>query len=951
MRVREGVTGLKRTNHRDSVDFNTPLFDDVARLSQNLLSTIQEMLPPERFEILQTVRNLAKTYDISGDDPEVFRKLTSTIEGLKTEDITMVASLLSNMCNLANVAEHVHRIRRRKAYERGESSVLIQHSLEKIINDLTKENGVDLAKIRHQLASQTVEMVLTAHPTQAVRRSLLSKLHAIAKSLEVIHDSYLTPDELDQEWENLNANLQALWRTDEVRRSKPKPEDEARNIIQIVEDTVWDAVPDYIRAIDKVLIAKGLEPLPLDAKPFVFGSWAGGDRDGNPFVTPEVTKQVVAINRYRASCMYLNEVEHLLFELSVHYGSEELLQYNAKLLEEEDSSTSAVGPETKMRYKEFWNHVPPTEPFRVCLSHMRDRMTATRAECEALLANAPVPTNTGSAKPYVHIAEFLEPLMVMYRSLQETGDSRIAAGKLKDLIRRAHMFGLTIVKLDIRQEAEQHTNAMNTITEWVGLGSYAEWDEDRRLEFLTQTLESKRPLVPRAMEMSPKVQNILDTYKVISGIGQEPLGAYVISMCFNPSDVMLVEVLQREYSTKPNETLRVVPLLETISALQDSTKVLGTLFRNRWYRAHLRERFNSVQEVMIGYSDSGKDGGRLTSAWELYQAQERMAELAAEHGITLRFFHGRGGTVGRGGGPQHLAILSQPPNTINGYLRVTIQGEVIQQDFGLPGLARKTLETYTTAVLKADLTESVAVKPEWRSLMDKMSTVSCSKYRDIVHKDPRFVEYFRLATPEQELGLLNIGSRPQKRKEGGVESLRAIPWVFAWTQTRLHLPVWLGLGTALDVGMGESNGKELMQEMYNEWPFFNSFFSLIGMVLAKADAHISSHYDDVLVPSEEHKKFGRMLRELLVETIDLVLDVSGERKLLDKDRVQQRAINARREWLTPINLVQVEVMKRWRQISTKGVVAADVDKKEADATIDALIISMKALSAALQNTG
>eukprot|EP00173_Palmaria_palmata_P004032 Plantae.Rhodophyta-Palmaria_palmata.ctg4688.p1 GENE.Plantae.Rhodophyta-Palmaria_palmata.ctg4688~~Plantae.Rhodophyta-Palmaria_palmata.ctg4688.p1 ORF type:complete len:317 (-),score=53.00 Plantae.Rhodophyta-Palmaria_palmata.ctg4688:413-1234(-) len=266
-----------------------------------------------------------------------------------------------------------------------------------------------------------------------------------------------------------------------------------------------------------------------------------------------------------------------------------------------------------------------------------------------------------------------------------------------------------------------------------------------------------------------------------------------------------------------------------------------------------------------------------------------MATCAEKHGITLRFFHGRGGTVGRGGGPQHLAILSQPQKTINGYLRVTIQGEVMEQDFGLPGLARKTLETYTTAVLKADLTTPVTVKPEWRSLMNRMSEISCTKYRDIVHKDPRFVEYFRLATPEQELGLLNIGSRPQKRKEGGVESLRAIPWVFAWTQTRSHLPVWLGIGTALQAGMEENGGTATMRDMYETWPFFHSFFDLIEMVLAKADSHISARYDEVLVPSDEHKKFGVMLRDLLEETVDLVLQVTGNQQLLDKDRVQQRA--------------------------------------------------------------
>jgi phosphoenolpyruvate carboxylase len=952
-RVMDGVAGLSRQNKTDSVDFNTPLFEDVSTLCDELLGVIQASIAPERFAVVQDVRKLAMVYDHSSKDEAAFDRLAATIESLSIHDLMTVSSLFSNMCNLANISEHVHRVRRRRAYERGESSILVNYALEGIVDGLVA-SGKSLDDIREQLATQTVEMVLTAHPTQAVRRSLLSKLHGIARALESIHDGYLTPAERDTEWDKIRTNLLALWRTDEVRRSQPKPEDEARNIVKVIEDTVWDAVPDYIRTIDRMLVRKNLKPLPLDAKPFIFGSWAGGDRDGNPFVTPDVTVQVVNVNRYRASAMYLAEIEDLLFDLSVHYGSKELLEYNKKIQSAaaiHGGAAAAAGPSTeaKMRYKEFWNHVPPTEPFRVCLSHVRDRMSATRAECEALLANTPPPLQ--SVDPYHSKDELLEPLEIMYRSLHETGDGILAVGKLKDLIHRVHAFGITIVKLDIRQEADQHTYAMTTVTNFLGLGSYGEWDEEKRLAFLTDVLNNKRPLIPRSFDMNPKAKNVLDTFEAVARIGSESLGAYIISMCMKPSDVLLVELLQREFAVKPDATLRVVPLLETITALQESTHVLDVLFKNKWYREHMRTRFDSVQEVMVGYSDSGKDGGRLTSAWELYQAQELMAELADKHGVTLRFFHGRGGTVGRGGGPQHLAILSQPPKTINGYLRVTIQGEVMEQDFGLPGLATKTLETYTTAVLKADLTESVKVKPEWRALMNKMSEASCTKYRDIVHKDPRFVEYFRLATPEQELGLLNIGSRPQKRKEGGIESLRAIPWVFAWTQTRLQLPVWLGLGSALHCAMDQENGAELMREMYEKWPFFHSFFDLIEMVLAKADPHISSRYDDVLVMSDEHKKFGGMLRDLLVETVDFVLQVIGEQQLLDKDRVQQRAIKSRREWLTPMNLVQVEVLKRWRTISVKGVVKDNVDPNDAKEVVDTLIVSMKALSAALQNTG
>lgn len=953
-RVMGGVHGLSRENRVDSVDFNTPLFEDVAVLCSQLLGIIEQMVPAQRFEVVESIRQLAKEYDQSSKDETAFAKLSDKIESLELDDLMTVASLFSNMCNLANVSEHVHRVRRRRAYERGEGTILTRHSLEEIILELVSK-GKSLPAIRKHLVSQTVEMVLTAHPTQAVRRSLLSKLHAIAELLEAIHDQYLTPNEKEDAWADIRSNLLALWRTDEVRRSKPNPEDEARNALQVIEDTVWDAVPAYMRTIDKVLCRLQLEPLPLDAKPFVFSSWAGGDRDGNPFVTPQVTQQVVAINRYRAATMYLAEIETLLFDLSLHYGSDELLAYNVKIQTERAAAAKLAGvapvATDKLKYKEFWNHVPPTEPLRVCLSHMRDRMTATRSQSEAVMAGSGVVPEVGGAQPYSSLGELLDPLNVMYRSLIETGDSLLADGKLKDLIRRAHAFGLYMVKLDIRQEAAEHTGALAAITEHLGMGNYCDWDEAKRMTFLTENLSMNRPLIPRSFQSEGMIKNILDTFDTIAAIGPEALSAYVISMCFKPSDVLAVEILQREFASQENATLRVVPLLETIGALQDSSSILDTLFSNSWYREHLRVRFNSVQEVMVGYSDSGKDGGRLTSAWELYKAQELMAGVAEKHGIKLRFFHGRGGTVGRGGGPQHLAILSQPPKTINGYLRVTIQGEVMEQDFGLPGLALKTLETYTSAVLKADLTTSVAVKPEWRDLMDRMSDISCTKYREIVHKDPRFVQYFRLATPEQELGLLNIGSRPQKRKEGGVESLRAIPWVFAWTQTRSHLPVWLGLGTALQAGLAEGGAKVLMRDMYNTWPFFHAFFDLIEMVLFKADPLISARYDDVLVPSPEHKKFGAMLRELLAETIDLVLQVSGQQRLLDKDRVQQRALASRIEWLTPMNLVQVEVLKRWREIATKGVLHDGVSEADGKAVVDVLIVSMKGLSAALQNTG
>jgi len=928
MTAMEGSSGPVRS---ETVDFLSPLKMDIEKLSSTFADVVKNHVQPEMFDLHQKVARMAMEYDIEKQDKQI-DGICELVSKATDAQLVQLASIYSNLSNFVNFCECVHRIRRRRAHQSGLGSMVNQHSCHEIFSEL-RDKGFSPEDIHNQLKSQTVEFVLTAHPTQALRRSVSSKLHEIAAILLNLHSEELTPFEEDCLKARLRRLLLALWRTDEVRRSPPTPEDEARNALNIVEETIWAAVPRYIRMMDYSLALIGQPPIPIDSVPFLFSSWAGGDRDGNPYVTSSVTQRVVTLNRYRAACNYLVTIEKLLFDMSTQYGSDELIKFNESLPKSLNNMTTR-----NLKFKEFWNHVPPTEPYRVLLSYLRDRMTATREYCDAKLAGENLPPPEEGCL-FERSEQFLEPLMIMYRSLHsdELGDGSIADGDLLDLIRQVKTFGLSMVKLDIRQEADQHSSLMNAVTEYIGRGSYLEWNEEKRVEFLVEILGSKRPLIPRDLPCDAKQQEVLDTFKAVTSIGREFLGAYIISMCMNTSDVLCVLVLQREYAPSADHILRVVPLLETIGALESAASVLSGLFKIAEYRNFVRDQFSDVQEVMVGYSDSGKDGGRLTSAWELYKAQERLAAVGDEYGVAVRFFHGRGGTVGRGGGPQHLAILSQPQHTIDGYLRVTIQGEVIQQDFGLPALADRTLETYTTAVLKADLGKSVAPQEHWRSLLDRMSEVSCKKYRSIVHQEPRFVEYFRYATPEQELGLMNIGSRPQKRRAGGVETLRAIPWIFAWTQNRLLLPVWLGLGTALK-HIREAGELDNLRQMYKEWPFIRSFFNLIGMVLAKADIQISATYDRQLVPPEL-QAFGAELRDLLSETINEVLSVTGERKILDNDRVEQRGINARRQFLTPMNLVQIEVLKRRR--------GSDVTEQSKDA----LIICMKAIAAGMQSTG
>jgi phosphoenolpyruvate carboxylase len=464
--------------------------------------------------------------------------------------------------------------------------------------------------------------------------------------------------------------------------------------------------------------------------------------------------------------------------------------------------------------------------------------------------------------------QFLEPLELCYRSLCDCGDQLIADGSLLDFMRQVSTFGLCLVKLDIRQESDRHTDAVDAITTHLGIGSYRDWPEEQRQEWLVSELQCNRPLFGPDLPQSDEVADVLGTFRVIAELPEDSFGAYVISMATAPSDVLAVELLQRECGVK--KPMRVVPLFEKLADLQQARATMELLFSVDWYK----ERINGKQEIMIGYSDSGKDAGRLSAAWQLYKAQEEIVDVAERHGVKLTIFHGRGGTVGRGGGPSHLAILSQPPNTVNGSLRVTVQGEVIEKSFGEENLCFRTLQRFTAATLEHGMNPPVSPKPEWRALLDDMATVATEEYRSIVFQEPRFVEYFRSATPETEYGRMNIGSRPSKRKPGGgIESLRAIPWIFAWTQTRFHLPVWLGFGAAFRHAMDTPGGLATLREMYEEWPFFRVTIDLLEMVFAKGDPGIAALYDKLLVP-QDLSPFGEQLRANYAETQSLLLKVS-----------------------------------------------------------------------------
>ncbi|AES89779.1 putative phosphoenolpyruvate carboxylase [Medicago truncatula] len=932
-----------------------------ALLLDRFLDILQDLHGHDIRETVQNCYELSAEYE-GNNNPQKLEELGNMLTGLDAGDSIVIAKSFSHMLNLANLAEEVQIAYRRriKLLKKGdfgdENSAITESDIEETFKRLVNQLKKTPLEVFDALKSQTVDLVLTAHPTQSVRRSLLQKHGRVRDCLTQLYAKDITPDDKQELDESLQREIQAAFRTDEIRRTPPTPQDEMRAGMSYFHETIWNGVPKFLRRIDTALKNIGInERIPYNAPIIQFSSWMGGDRDGNPRVTPEVTRDVCLLARMMAANLYFSQIEDLMFELSMWRCNDEL-----RIRAEELHSSAKRDAK---HYIEFWKQVPPTEPYRVILGDVRDKLYNTREHARQLLSDG------SSAIPqeaiFTNVEQFLEPLELCYRSLCACGDQPIADGSLLDFLRQVSTFGLSLVKLDIRQESDRHTDVMDAITNHLEIGSYREWSEERRQEWLLSELSGKRPLFGPDLPKTEEIADVLDTFRVIAELPSDSFGAYIISMATSPSDVLAVELLQRECDVK--QPLRVVPLFEKLADLEAAPAAIARLFSIEWYR----NRINGKQEVMIGYSDSGKDAGRFSAAWAMYKAQEELIKVAKEFGVKLTMFHGRGGTVGRGGGPTHLAILSQPPDTIHGSLRVTVQGEVIEQSFGEEHLCFRTLQRFTAATLEHGMHPPVSPKPEWRALMDEMAVIATKEYRSIVFQEPRFVEYFRCATPELEYGRMNIGSRPSKRKpSGGIESLRAIPWIFAWTQTRFHLPVWLGFGAAFKhVIEKDSKNLQMLRDMYNQWPFFRVTLDLVEMVFAKGDPGITTLYDKLLV-SDELWSFGERLRSTYEETKSLLLMVAGHKDILEGDPYLKQRLRLRDSYITTLNVLQAYTLKRIRDpdyhvklrphlskdCMESSNPAAELVKLNpmsdyAPGLEDTLILTMKGIAAGMQNTG
>ncbi|MFW0888132.1 Phosphoenolpyruvate carboxylase [Pseudomonas sp. E141] len=874
-------------------DIDARLREDVHLLGELLGNTIREQYGDRFLDKIEQIRKGAKADRRGSMDAE----LSASLNQLGEDELLPVARAFNQFLNLANIAEQYQLIHRR---EESKPAPFEARVLPELLARLRAE-GHGAESLARQLGRLEIELVLTAHPTEVARRTLIQKYDAIAAQLAAQDHRDLTSAERAQIHERLQRLIAEAWHTEEIRRTRPTPVDEAKWGFAVIEHSLWQAIPNYLRKADQALHAATGLRLPLEAAPIRFASWMGGDRDGNPNVTAAVTREVLLLARWMAADLYLRDVDHLAAELSMQKASEALRA---------QAGDSA-------------------EPYRAVLKQLRERLRATRNWAHASLKV----TTPASADVLQNNRELLDPLELCYQSLHECGMGVIADGPLLDCLRRAVTFGLFLVRLDVRQDSTRHSAAMTEITDYLGLGRYEDWSEEQRISFLLEELNNRRPLLPAHFKPSADTAEVLATCREVAAAPAASLGSYVISMAGAASDVLAVQLLLKEAGVL--RPMRVVPLFETLADLDNAGPVIEQLLLLPGYRSRLQ----GPQEVMIGYSDSAKDAGTTAAAWAQYRAQERLVDICREQQVELLLFHGRGGTVGRGGGPAHAAILSQPPGSVAGRFRTTEQGEMIRFKFGLPDIAEQNLNLYLAAVLEATLLPPPPPTPQWRHLMDELAADGVKAYRAVVRENPQFVEYFRQSTPEQELGRLPLGSRPAKRRAGGIESLRAIPWIFGWTQTRLMLPAWLGWETALGKALERGEG-ELLGQMREQWPFFRTRIDMLEMVLAKADADIARSYDERLV-EPGLLPLGEHLRDLLSQACAVVLGLTGQSQLLAHSPDTLEFIRLRNTYLDPLHLLQAELLARSRQ----------QDVAQGSPVEQALLVSVAGIAAGLRNTG
>ena len=821
--------------------------------------------------------------------------------------------------HLANVAEQVHRGRELATIRARDGSWLSQAV------DRIAAAGIPYSEIAAEVERLAVRPVFTAHPTEAARRTVLYKLRQIAELLDRA-DARITA--------RLEETVDLLWQTDELRIAKPDVVDEARNAVWYFDGLHADAVPHVLEELAEELRRLELE-LPPDARPLAFGSWIGGDRDGNPNVEPDSTGRVLDLQHDHGLRDAIAVVDLLRRDLS----SSVLIAGATQELQESLARDLELLPEVEPRFL----RLNAEEPYRLKLTCIQQKLVNTRRR----LASGR-PRETG--RDYVGAGELLAELELVRESLLAHRGELIARGRLERAMRTLAAFGLHLATLDVREHADAHHHAVAQLVDRLGHGGrrYAELSREERLGVLSRELASRRPLAFRPPPLDDAGERTYASFEAIreahERYGPETIETYIVSMCRGADDIFAAVLLAREAGAT---NIGFVPLLETIEELRHADRVLVELLSDPAYRELVAAR-GDVQEVMLGYSDSNKEAGITASQWEIHRAQQRLRDAAAQFGVRLRLFHGRGGTVGRGGGPAHDAILAQPPRTLDGEIKVTEQGEVISDKYLVPSLARENLELMLAAALEATvLHRRPRMSPEalasWVEAMETVSGASLERYCALV-EDPQLPDYYFASTPVELLSELHLGSRPARRPESGagIDGLRAIPWVFGWTQSRQIVPGWYGVGSGLAAAREAGLGGRLA-EMHEHWSFFRNFLSNVAMTMAKTDLEIAGQYVERLVPPELRRFFDDIRAEYEL-TLSELLELRGEDELLGADPVLQRTLRVRDDYLAPIHYLQVALTERRRADRQAG--------REPDPDLArALLLTVNGIAAGLRNTG
>ena len=902
------------------------LSDDIYLLGDLLGEVIRSQAGDEAFALEERIRALGKDFRAGSEPAGV--ELATVVSGVDVDDAEMLIRAFTNYFQLVNLCEDSERVRRLRRRERENGAVPRRGSIREAILIL-RDRGISAAKLADLLARARVRLVLTAHPTEARRRTTIDKQARIFRVLRDLDERAVLPSEIRRLETRLGATIAELWGSNEIRAVQPTVLDELQAGLVHFRSTIVQTVPLIYRDLEEALV-EAYPDVEIPVPPFLtFGTWVGGDRDGNPNVNARLTVEALRILRHSA----LDLLDGRLLELSGRISLSAHVAGDAPVLDD-------LLTENRERFPELaadLQHRNGDELYRQALTLMRERVRAARR---------------GEPEGYLRAAELLEDLWTVSASLLAQGERHVLGGDLHDVIRHVEVFGFHLAAMDVRDHSSKHEAAIAELLRRTGIEvDYGALNEEAKSRLIEGELADPRPILGRSTaDLEPATDDVISTFLALRDhlAMSDPaaLGSYVISSAETPSDIFEVMLLMKETGlagTKGEGTaLPIAPLFESLASLSGATLIMDRLLTSEAYRSALAS-WGNAQEVMIGYSDSNKEIGYLASTWSLYQAQIALTRQLEGHGIGVTFFHGRGGSIGRGGGPSNAAILALPHGTVNGRLKLTEQGEVVSARYSLPEIAHREFELVVGAALVASCggLDSLpdADLARFQDVTASLADWSREAYRELVYGDPDFVSFFQQATPIHAIAELKLGSRPARRTASTrIEDLRAIPWVFSWTQARIVLPGWYGLGVALERGL-EELGPKLLRDMHERWPFFRTMISNAEMALSKADLRIAERYVRLVEPAEVRDRIWSAIQEEYERTARTLLETTGQVRLLENDPVLKRSIERRNPYVDPLSFLQLELIKRLRNV------------EETDELIRPVLLTINGIAGALKNTG